>query len=52
MNLKLEEVYNGFKLINEEEIKEINSLAQVFLHEKSGAKLLFIKMMMIIRSFL
>ncbi|EPY2272774.1 insulinase family protein [Clostridium sporogenes] len=43
MNLKLEEVYNGFKLINEEEIKEINSLAQVFLHEKSGAKLLFIK---------
>ncbi|KOR24404.1 insulinase family protein [Clostridium sp. L74] len=43
MNLKSGEIYNGFKLINEEEIKEINSLAQVFLHEKSGAKLLFIK---------
>ncbi|WP_251861993.1 insulinase family protein [Clostridium sp. Marseille-Q2269] len=43
MNLNLGETYNGFKLINEEEIKEINSVAQVFVHEKSGAKLLFIK---------
>lgn len=34
MNLRLEEVYNGFKLINEEEIKEINSLAQVFYMKK------------------
>lgn len=42
MRLKVGEVYHGFKLLKEETIKEINSIAQEFLHEKSGAKLLYL----------
>lgn len=40
MNLELNKVYSGFKLIKEEEAKDVNSLARVFEHEKSGARLL------------
>lgn len=35
--------YNGFKLVEEREIKEINSIARVFHHNKSGARLLYIQ---------
>lgn len=40
MNFELDKIYHGFKLIEENHVKEINSTARVFLHEKSGAKLL------------
>ncbi|NEU04344.1 insulinase family protein [Clostridium senegalense] len=33
---------NGFKLLKEVEVKEINSLAKVFEHEKTKAKLLYL----------
>ncbi|SET50230.1 hypothetical protein SAMN05660297_02607 [Natronincola peptidivorans] len=35
--------YNGFKLVEEKEIKEINSIGRVFQHDKSGARLLYIQ---------
>lgn len=34
------EVYNGFKLVEQREVREINSFARIFEHEKTGAKLL------------
>lgn len=40
MNFELNKIYHGFKLVEEYDVKEINSKARVFLHEKSGAKLL------------
>ncbi|MGY0372703.1 insulinase family protein [Clostridium sp. JNZ J1-5] len=40
MNFELNKVYNGFKLIKEQQVKDINSKARIFEHEKSGAKLL------------
>lgn len=40
MNLELNKTYYGFKLIEEREIKEINSLERLFEHEKTGARLL------------
>lgn len=40
MQLKLSENYHGFTLKQEKQIKEINSIARVFEHNKSGAKLL------------
>lgn len=42
MKLEIGKIYSGFKLLNQEEIKEVNSVAQIFIHEKSGAKLLFL----------
>lgn len=33
------DVYSGFKLIEEKEIKEINSIGRLFYHNKSGARL-------------
>ncbi|AKL94522.1 peptidase [Clostridium aceticum] len=35
--------YNGFKLVQEKEIKEMNAMGRVFEHEKSGAQLLYIQ---------
>jgi Zn-dependent M16 (insulinase) family peptidase len=32
--------YNGFKLIEERFVKEVNSIGKIFEHEKTGAKLL------------
>lgn len=43
MSFKINESYNGFKLLKEQEVKEINSIARVFEHEKTGAKLLSLK---------
>ncbi|MDF2840463.1 MAG: peptidase [Clostridia bacterium] len=40
MQLELHKNYHGFTLLQEKQITEINSLARVFEHEKSGAKLL------------
>src|SRR6266705_1548647 len=37
------EKYNGFKLLEVEDLKEINSLGRIFVHEKSGAKLFHIE---------
>ncbi|MCM1989569.1 insulinase family protein [Oceanirhabdus seepicola] len=31
------QVYNGFKLVKEEEIKDYNALGRLFVHEKTGA---------------
>lgn len=38
-NLKVGEVYNGFKLVEEKKLKDIKGTGMVFYHEKSGAKL-------------
>ncbi|MEG6586868.1 insulinase family protein [Dendrosporobacter sp. 1207_IL3150] len=43
MTLQLGNIYHGFKLTEEKQVKEINSLAQIFNHEKSGARLMFLK---------
>lgn len=40
MNLEKGKTYSGFKLVDEKEVKEINSKAFIFQHEKTGAKLL------------
>lgn len=40
MNFQVGKKYYGFKLEEEYEIKEIQSTARLFIHEKSGAKLL------------
>ncbi|GFN35522.1 insulinase family protein [Tepidimicrobium xylanilyticum] len=40
---KLGNIYYGFKLIEETEIKEIQSIARIFIHERTGAKLLHLK---------
>lgn len=42
MNFKTDEVYNGFKLLEERDIKEVNSISRVFIHEKTGAKLIYL----------
>jgi Zn-dependent M16 (insulinase) family peptidase len=39
MNLKLNNIYHGFRLVDEKNIKETNSVARLFYHEKSGARL-------------
>lgn len=43
MSLKISNLYHGFKLNEVKKIKEINSSAYVFTHEKSGARLLFVE---------
>lgn len=41
--LEVNKIYHGFKLYEVNEVKEINSTAYLFEHEKSGAKLLFLE---------
>ncbi len=43
MDLKKGNLYNGFRLEEEQKINEINSLARTFYHEKSGARLLYLQ---------
>lgn len=43
MNLEIGKVYNGFKLLDERDIKEINCKGRIFSHEKSGARLLHLE---------
>lgn len=44
-NMKLEvgQIYHGFKLIEERNLKDIESIGRIFYHEKSGARLLQIE---------
>ncbi|MDF2614981.1 MAG: Peptidase associated domain protein [Clostridia bacterium] len=42
MNLEVNKIYNGFRLIEETYIKELDGVAQLFEHDKSGAKLIHI----------
>lgn len=39
MNLQINHIYHGFKLIEEKAIEELKGLARYFIHEKSGANL-------------
>ncbi len=43
MRLEVNKTYHGFTLIEQHNVNEINSLAHVFEHNKSGAKLLFLE---------
>lgn len=43
MELKTGESYQGFKLVDEKKIKEVNGIGRLFYHEKSGAKLYHIE---------
>ena len=42
-DFKVNETYHGFSLNKIEEISEIHSIAYLFSHEKSGARLLYLK---------
>ncbi len=42
MDLQKDTVYNGFRLLSDCQVKEVNSQVQLFEHEKSGARLLFL----------
>ncbi len=37
--LKVDNIYNGFQLLEERNIREINSIGRLFYHNKSGARL-------------
>jgi len=41
--LQVGNVYNGFELLEERKIKEVNSVARLFYHTKSGARLLHLE---------
>ena len=41
--MKLDQTYHGFRLTKEKKTKEINSIARIFVHEKSGARLMHIE---------
>ncbi|AOY76399.1 insulinase family protein [Clostridium formicaceticum] len=43
MMFSIGQSYNGFKLTQEKEIKEMKAIGRVFKHEKSGAQLLYIQ---------
>ena len=43
MNFEINKTYFGFRLIEEYNIDEIQSIARVFYHEKSGARLLHLE---------
>ena len=43
MQFKVNETYHGFKLLEQESIDEVQSVARVFEHIKSGARLLHLE---------
>lgn len=43
MQLKIGDIYNGFRLLKEKEVKETNSKVLLFLHERSGARLFYME---------
>ena len=43
MKLDINGIYHGFRLMNTERVEEIDSLSYEFVHEKSGARLLFLE---------
>ncbi|NLY67698.1 MAG: insulinase family protein [Tissierellia bacterium] len=40
MDFQVNKIYHGFKLIEEEYVEEIQSTARIFIHQKTGARLL------------
>ncbi|WP_443660337.1 insulinase family protein [Clostridium algidicarnis] len=40
MPFKINDIYHGFKLIEEIKLEELNSIGRIFNHEKTGAKLI------------
>ncbi|OLS03817.1 insulinase family protein [Tissierella creatinophila] len=42
MNFEIGKIYNGFKLLEEKNVKEVNSISRLFTHEKTGAKLIYL----------
>lgn len=42
MNFEINKIYNGFKLLEERDVKEVNSISRTFTHEKTGAKLIYL----------
>ena len=43
MKFNINDIYHGFKLIEEVELKEIDSIGRIFQHQKTGAKLINIQ---------
>lgn len=43
MNFTIGNTYHGFKLIEEKNIEELNSMTRLFEHEKSGARLMHLE---------
>lgn len=43
MQFKINEIYYGFKLLEEERVNEVQSIARIFEHVKSGARLLHLE---------
>lgn len=43
MNYIIGQIYHGFRLDKEDKIEEINSVARIFTHEKTGARLLHLE---------
>ena len=43
MKININDCISGFTLINREEIDDINSEGYLFLHKKSGARLMYIE---------
>jgi hypothetical protein len=43
MVFRVNEIYHGFRLLEEKEVKELNSRALLFSHEKSGARLFILE---------
>lgn len=43
MHFKIGDKYHGFRLIDEKNVKETNSIVRLFQHEKSGARLFYME---------
>jgi len=43
MQFKVGDIYHGFRLVEENDIKETNSKVRLFRHEKSGARLFYME---------
>ncbi|HRU41560.1 MAG TPA: insulinase family protein, partial [Candidatus Diapherotrites archaeon] len=43
MQFKIGDIYHGFRLIEEKDVKEANSKVRLFRHEKSGARLFYME---------
>jgi len=43
MNFKSDKLYHGFRLLEQRSIKEIQATGRVFIHEKSGARLIHLE---------
>ncbi len=43
MDYNIGKIYHGFKLDREEKVEEANSIARIFVHEKTGARLMHLE---------